>query len=500
MGTNEDYLDSLLKGVVKDKVSQQATSEQEGHAKDHSSVEEENMLPFDIDAMLSELTGAGMDLGLPTTQEEEEEYGAVTVEDTQEMSEDEIENRITTSRQMEEDAEDIEAVDTDSFAVESDINVQEISSLLKKSEENEAVTEDVLGFLKKIEEDKTTDEAPVDLFSEFADSFGLEDKINEKSKDEIKALKRNQKGEKKPGVLSRLFHVLTVEAEPSEEEKALILTKENSKIIQELDAEKGKKKKKVKAKKGNKKGNKGETGEEESEAKKPQKIKKKREKFVKPTKPKMIKEPAPVVKSKKISKKSIVIIFVFSFSLLLAIFLLGTLFSDLAERRIAQSAFDQKEYQAAYEYFFEAEEGTAEADKFHHARAVMRIKRRLESYEQKIMVDKKVEALHSLMQAIYNYDELYQYALNYNASNEVAEIYAQILGILYEEYDLTEETAKTIATCDSDKEYTGYLVALAEGKSIESVGQKDLSELGGNDTMQDILPEEMELGDREFTN
>lgn len=620
MSANEEYLDSLLKSVTGSEEtpdSEKAKSGEEladifsdginksqdagtpASGMDENSVQEPEDIPIDIDAMLSELTNGTFDLDnmdnwqnetppleentpeefikmdpieneamtKAAVEEETGENGTVTLEDTKEMTEEDIEKLLTASKAPEETLENNLTQDLDEMEIsdmDDNEDIQAISSLLKKSENNEAVDNDVLELLESVSGDSASGQEPFDLFSGEAeevteeipekkkkrekrpkkerrkrtknkqaeenpsdgaaetkqstvqqeqenvpedDIFGMpfydseteENSNQEKIADKEKST--GEKGKKSPGFFSRLFAFLTAENEGEEDQKELTPAEENENIMKELDAEdKAEASRKKKSKKDKKGGKKGKGAEAEDEAG-DGKAKKKKEK--KPSKPKKEKEPKPVQEEpsgRKLAKKSVFVICLLAFSIFILIFLFNSIANNLIYKNNAKAAFQEKNYEEAYRLLTGLSRNEEEEAMLHHARTVLTIERRVESYEQYLQRDQKLEALDSLMQAVGGYDELYQEALNYNADLEVAEVYGQIITILSEKYGLTEEMARRIAFLESDQDYTRCLTDLAEGRQPEfSIGTGS----GGNKTadgLPDILPAETELPETDFTD
>lgn len=618
MSANEEYLDSLLKSVTGSEETPDSEKAESGEELadifsdginksqdmetsvpdiDENSVQEPEDIPIDIDAMLSELTNGTFDLDnmdnwqgenpppkedtvetefmekdsveneamiKANVEEENAGNGTVTLEDTREMTEEDIENLLTASKEPGEAFENNQAQDLEEMEIsdmDDNEDIQAISSLLKKSENNEAVDNDVLELLESVSGDGAPEQEPFDLFGEETeevsekapekkkkrekrpkkewrkrtknkqaeektsdgaeetekdtvqpenvsedDIFGMplyDSETEENSNQEEVADKEKstgQKGKSSPGFFTRLFAFLTAENEGEEDQKELTPAEENENIMKELDAEdKAEASRKKKGKKDKKGGKKGKGTEAEDEAG-DGKAKKKKEK--KPSKPKKEKEPKPVQEEpggRKLAKKSVFVICLLAFSIFILIFLFNIIANNLIYKNNAKAAFQEKNYEEAYRLLTGISRNQEEEAMLHHARTVLTIERRVESYEQYLQRDQKLEALDSLMQAVAGYDELYQEALNYNADLEVAEVYGQIITILSEKYGLTEEMARRIAFLESDQDYTRCLTELVEGRQPE-FGTGAGGDGNGADALPDILPEETELPEADFTD
>ena len=100
-------------------------------------------------------------------------------------------------------------------------------------------------------------------------------------------------------------------------------------------------------------------------------------------------------------------------------------------------------------------------------------------------MDKKLEAVNLLMEAVKLYEESYTYAKALSIAGEFDAIYDEILLILNGRYGVSEEMAKEINACESDVEYTVRLQYLIEGKTWGETETDDSEK-----PMEDVLPEE----------
>ena len=107
------------------------------------------------------------------------------------------------------------------------------------------------------------------------------------------------------------------------------------------------------------------------------------------------------------------------------------------------------------------------------------------SYHNYVKMDKQLEALNLLMEAVAEYEEIHTHAKALSIDDEMDAIYDEILLILNGRYGISEEMAKEINACISDAEYTVRLYYIIEGKEFDSVEEEE-----GNKPMEDILPEE----------
>lgn len=306
-----------------------------------------------------------------------------------------------------------------------------------------------------------------------------------------------EKQPKKAGLFSKLLSALTEEDESA-------VSDENQAIMQELAEEDlkeaGKKKKMKKGKKpaDGKKGKDDLDEDEEATGKGKKKGKPKKEK--KPKKQKEPKEPsAPEKPGKRISPKSIVVVVLFAATVFGGIFLSISLFAGELRMQSAKEAFEERDYMTCYEEMYGMDRNEEEEQMFRHAEIVLKMQRRLTIYEKYMGERRELEALDSLMQAVADYDAMYAKAQEYGAGSEVAQLYDRIIQILEENYGLNQDTARAIALCQSNVDYTRYLTALVAGEGISTDGSQSGISLP-EEELQDVLPAEEELNQPEFAD
>lgn len=295
--------------------------------------------------------------------------------------------------------------------------------------------------------------------------------------------------EKKKGFFSKLLTALTEEEESN-------ISDENQAIMQELEEEDlkeaGKKKKMKKGKKPADGKGKDEADEDEEDIGKGKK-KGKPKKEPKPKKQKEPKEPAvPEKPGKRISPKSIVVVVLFAATVFGGIFLSILLFSGELRMQSATDAFERGDYMTCYEEMYGMDLNEEEKMMFRHAEIVLKMQRRITTYEKYIGEGRELEALDSLMQAVADYDDMYTKAQECGAGVEVAGLYDRIIQILQDNYGVGQDAARAIALCPSNVDYTRYLTALIAGEGISTGGEQGGISLP-EEELQDLLPAEEEL-------
>ena len=450
------------------------------------------------DALLSE------DIAIPEPEEESMEDNAVaaTVPD-EESSTPQIEGTVASSEAAPWDVASDTTGSTsadDDFSdileiMDEDPDLAEINDMLKKVDKNEPVQDDddVMGLLNQMADDESKEAEPVTqsipesvpepekvnvdaIASQEESSTGKKKKGIKKAKK--KAPKESKKSkesstedtaveeskEKKPGVLSKVFHLLTDEWEPEPTEEELAQAAEEAKAAkEEADAKKAEDKKakaeEKKAKAAEKEAAK-KAKAEEAAAKKKEKQDAKEAKLAE----KRAKEEAEAPKNqKRLSPKKIAVVTVFAASVLAGILLFSNYASfqdSIAKARRAYYAGDYKSvYIETYGEKLDESDSIIEAK----SKVILTMQRKLDSYQNHMKLGQNVEALNALITGLQTYDTINQEAESYGVLAEVDSIKDEILAILESNYGLNEEEAKALLQDDDKVSYTLALDRIANG-------------------------------------
>lgn len=308
--------------------------------------------------------------------------------------------------------------------------------------------------------------------------------------------KREKKSEKK-GFFTRLLDFFTEEEEEDEEQgnENLNLSDENKGIIKDLDKEGSKKKKNKKAKKA--------ASEKTDKAKK--KPEKKPKKQPKPKKEKPPKE-ITLVTDKKLSIKKVLPVVLVGVSVGVLLFVFINSAADYSDKREARAAYYAGDYQTCYLNLFGKDLDETESVMYGKSESILYIRLWIREFEMFAGEGDMVRALDSLIQTVDRYPQLYEYANQWNAGAEVAAGYATILNYLSANFGLTESQAQQIADEKKDIDYTRIVTAIANGKSFEEWNAPDAGmdeapvEEVPESGMEDVLPEEEELGTDTFVD
>ena len=277
-----------------------------------------------------------------------------------------------------------------------------------------------------------------------------------------------QKKEKK-GFFAKLLDLFTEEDEEEEEADQLQLSDENKKILEEMD--KGGKNKKGKKQK-------------------------------KPKKEKPEKEDKPSVSEKKLSPKKILPIVVVCISLGAVILLLGNFLADYTAKRSGREAYYAGDYQTCYQNLMGKELDETEQVMYSQSESILTIRMWLREYEVFVNEGSELEALDSLLQAVRDYPTLLNYATQWNAQDEVSLAFQNILNILSQKYQLSQEEAQQIADISDNVEYTKNVMLVLQrlglgfwefpqGTVTEETSAPNTEEAPAQ--LPDPLPEEKEI-------
>ena len=299
----------------------------------------------------------------------------------------------------------------------------------------------------------------------------------------------------KKGIFARILDFLTETDDDFEEEKGtedIPLSDENKNILEEMDREENTSGKKGKKNKKSKKGKKAQAnpeamGEDGEEVVAPKE--KKGKKAKKPKKEKPAKAAPSENPKSKLPVKNMISIGVICISILAVILLLVNLGGDFAVKREAKKAYYQEDYETCYQVLYGKKLNESEQVMFAKSESILRINLRMREYKMFVEERSEVEALDVLIQTVHDYAKLYEYASKWNAAEEVAAVYSQMLGILQDKYNLTESGALEIAAEPDDVEYTKMVTAVAEGKGYRPSNEETVI----SESLPDMLPEELQF-------
>lgn len=398
----------------------------------------------------------------------------------------------------------------------TDEDLNEINDLLKKTDLNEAIDtstseeifshgdvssdDDMLELLNSMNEEPTASGEEEITSKKKKKAFSLPFGKKKESKQKTDASEENSANseedgkEKKKGFWHRLMEELTREEEEPENQESV---DENEEILKELEAEdqiKEKKKNKKEKKKKDKKGKKSKNAsadEENEDALGEEEGKKKKKK---PKREKKEKAKGPKEKSPKIlSKKMLFSMIAFCATIIAAIVLLSIFLPDYADKKNARTAFYTGDYSKVYELLYDKNLNQSDQLIFERANVVLKLQRRLDSYELNKKIGQEAEALDALLQGTLKYEEILSDA-TYGAEEELQVLYRKILDHLEQDYGIGEEEARTINSYDSET-YSRKIYSVVNGEDFSDLEQEagEEGKTADNDKLQDVLPEEEDL-------
>lgn len=284
-----------------------------------------------------------------------------------------------------------------------------------------------------------------------------------------------QKEEKKPGFFSKLKGLLEEEeGESSENQDNVGGLKEINEAEREEIKKEAQKKKEKKEKKGNKK--------EKAASKKPEK-KKKAKKVKKEKAPREVAFERPIL-----SKKVLILLVALCATLLASIFILSSLLPDYEQRQRVRSAYQDRDYETVYKFLYNKNRNSNETIMYDRAELIFKLERKWKSYQNNMLLNQELEALHALMEGVAYYHSL-SGTVEYETQAELDSLYQMICGALGR-YGITPEDAMEINAYD-DVTYTKQLTSLVNGTGFTAPEEDGAQEEAL--TPQDILPEEEEI-------
>lgn len=335
--------------------------------------------------------------------------------------------------------------------------------------------------------------------------IAITEQYDEKPQDNEQALDSEAGGADKPvkkkkaGLFSKLLTALTEEEDEELSGKVENISAENEEILNELEQEDQKEKKEKKEKKkkkdkksGKKKGKdkaKANNGDDDQEDENAGEDKKKKKKVKESRKEKKAKNEVKEKPVKVLSRKNLLLLVASCATLLACILLLSSFLPEYSDKRAARDAFYVGDYEKAYELLYDKHLNSSEKLIFNRARTVLRLERKIKSYENNLSMDRELEAVDALLSGIRCYQDLTD-ADEYGARSEIDALYQQICGILESNYGISEEEALEINAYDNET-YTRKLHSVVFGTDFVRPGEEKAAPTPS--VPQDVLPEEEEI-------
>ena len=387
--------------------------------------------------------------------------------------------------------EEIQVELEDMLSESEDEDMYEIGDILIKDENNIPVDEslnDDMDFTSGMLSDEELFDGMEDILLDEADNNKnkkKKKKRRKKSKEDADIEESGEIKEKGKGFFARLLDVLvasdddeleadtSVKFEESAVDIAIEGASENDTILAELEkAGDSKKKKKDKKKKNKKKGkdalsSDGDFDEEgspssEKDKKKAEKEKKKAEKARLKAEQK---EKEALIPKKKLPKKKVIPVCILCFSLGVVITLCAFLMPSAFDKKKAKEQYDQHNYEETYSLLKGHSLSEKEQLMYDRTVTLLQEERKLDSYNNYMLLDMKPEALNALVQGVKKYDELSEKAYELDVTNELDDIYYQIVNELNNSFGVSIDKARQWISIEDVEEYSYIINTYAKGGS-----------------------------------
>ncbi len=356
-----------------------------------------------------------------------------------------------------EDADVTDLID----AMDDDDELAEISELLKKADSNEAIVDS--GSVANAEESAGLQEEETEpAAGSVSDGFAAEEDVpgeKRRQRKEKKKREKKERSDKGPGFFQKVVAFFMDDDVPEEEEDDEVqvdLSQENIAILEELDKGTGAAGKEKKAAKPKKEKKPKQKKEKKPKPKKEKKPKPKKEKKPKPKKEKKPKEPEKPLKP--IGKKKIFTAVLLALTVYGIIMICTSYIPDFTDRQNSKKAFEEGDYKRVYDLLVTKELKGRDEERLRGAMLCLEMERKLESYENFGKLDgMEVEQLHALVSGVDKYQKIQAEAEKYGVAAQVNDSYLNILAILQSEYGIAEEEAQAIASLTDKVSYTKEL-------------------------------------------
>ena len=385
--------------------------------------------------------------------------------------------------------EEIQVELEDMLSESEDEDMSEIGDILIKDENNIPVDEslnDDMDFTSGMLSDEELFDGMEDILLDEADNNKnkkKKKKRRKKSKEDADIEESGEIKEKGKGFFARLLDVLvasdddeleadtSVKFEESAVDIAIEGASENDTILAELEKA-GDSKKKKKDKKNKKKGkdalsSDGDFDEEgspssEKDKKKAEKEKKKAEKARLKAEQK---EKEALIPKKKLPKKKVIPVCILCFSLGVVITLCAFLMPSAFDKKKAKEQYDQHNYEETYSLLKGHSLSGKEQLMYDRTVTLLQEERKLDSYNNYMLLDMKPEALNALVQGVKKYDELSEKASELDVTNELDDIYYQIVNELNNSFGVSIDKARQWISIEDVEEYSYIINTYAKGGS-----------------------------------
>ena len=207
--------------------------------------------------------------------------------------------------------------------------------------------------------------------------------------------------------------------------------------------------------------------EKKEQAKQEKEAKPKKPKKEKPKKEKKPKQPAKPEDILKIKPKSILLFLLLISGIVVLSLLLNTGFHYTFAISRANKYLGNDNYEKAYQQLAGLELKEADEDIYRQISVIMYVQRQYDSYNNYMKMDKKTEALNSLVKGIEKYDLYIDEAKALGVGDDVEAIKELILTALKNDFKISESEAKTLVKLSQDNFTQYYLKIEAYGEAYK---------------------------------
>lgn len=478
--------DEAASGDEPEDSAKKSVSAEETAAEDGQDQEYDDMVSLDDLPDLSEIEDLGLFSDDPAEEAAKEEPAAEeSVDDLVGDFLDDLDaSGGTADAEPEKEPEDTEAVDQDIPSAEGMDSLMDVDKALsgdmdapeEAQAEPDIATEAEPGIAPEAEPGIATEAEPEE------ETFGLDDILalepeEEEPGDDMQALleglseddmsvlalddqSASATGEKKPGLLKRLFgNIVTdeiAEAERVQREKDKEEAAAKQEAAEAAQAEKKLAKEAKAAEKAEAKKAKAEEKELKKAAKAEEKAQKKAEKEAKKAEEAA---QAELEVTGKLNKVGVTIVIILA-AMFLATEISGTeIFSYRSTMKQATGFFEAGKYTDAYQKILGTDMKKKDQETYDKIITVMKVQRSLNSYENYDNMKYYPDALNALLMGLKRYDENIETARNLEVEKDMDSCKEKILTLLDEEYGLSEEQARELLSLKKDT-YTDRVVEL----------------------------------------
>lgn len=463
---------------AKKSVSAEETAAEETAAEDGQDQEYDDMVSLDDLPDLSEIEDLGLFSDDPAEEAAKEEPAAEeSVDDLVGDFLDDLDaSGGTADAEPEKEPEDTEAVDQDIPSAEGMDSLMDVDKALsgdmdapeEAQAEPDIAPEAESGIAPEAEPEEETfglddilalepeEEEPGDDMQALLEGLS-EDDMSVLALDDQSA---SATGEKKPGLLKRLFgNIVTdeiAEAERVQREKDKEEAAAKQEAAEAAQAEKKLAKEAKAAEKAEAKKAKAEEKELKKAAKAEEKAQKKAEKEAKKAEEAA---QAELEVTGKLNKVGVSIVIILA-AMFLATEISGTeIFSYRSTMKQATGFFEAGKYTDAYQKILGTDMKKKDQETYDKIITVMKVQRSLNSYENYDNMKYYPDALNALLMGLKRYDENIETARNLEVEKDMDSCKEKILTLLDEEYGLSEEQARELLSLKKDT-YTDRVVEL----------------------------------------